>query len=101
MAVAPTYAAAAERLRQNGYSPIPHRAEGVAVRTMSLTAPPLAAPVARGNLALERRVLTVLSAHGLTAGPVRRGADGSRTWPLRLLNALPAVNPWRALGLRG
>ncbi len=66
MAPAPTYAAAAERLRQNGYSPIPHRAEGVAVRTMSLTAPQLAALVARGDLALERRVLTVLSAHGLT-----------------------------------
>lgn len=28
---------------------------------------------------------------------MRCGADGSRTWPLRLLNALPAVNPWRAL----
>lgn len=90
----PTFAAAAERLRENGYAPIAHRREFVAVRCASLTAPPLAALTVCAGLAVD-----VLTARGLTAGPVRIGADAARTWPVRLVNAVAAENPWRAGGV--
>jgi hypothetical protein len=97
----PTFAEAASQLRANGYSVIPHNVAGAAVRCASLTAGPLVALTVSGELddpALEQRVLGVLSARGLTGGPVRLDENGGRTWPLRLVNAVDVADrPRRVL----
>jgi hypothetical protein len=97
----PTFADAAPQLRAQGYAPIAHAGEGCAVRCLSLTAGPLVALTVSGELddpALEQRVLSVLGARGLTGAPVRLDADGARTWPLRLVNAVESSErPWRVL----
>jgi hypothetical protein len=80
---------------------IPHEVAGAAVRCASLTAEPLVALTVSGEFddpALEQRVLSVLSARGLTGGPVRLDSEGNRTWPLRLVNAADVADrPRRVL----
>jgi len=92
---APTFGAAAARLRVNGYTPVSALTPDTKLPDFAISEHPAAVAMPGGealialllapieDTELTKRIERLLTDRGVMAGPVRVGSDHARLWPLR------------------